>query len=120
MRIARTRRRQGLKSQALQTECAADIPWVGNDKAAGLMKLVENLAFFGGRRSRHGAFQSAKSLRLGKQSATTAAAMTSRDHDLDATWVRLGFDLGAAVGRALMVVPRNRFLRDTLIFHGRL
>src|SRR6516164_2617508 len=109
MRIARTRRRQGLKSQALQTECAADIPWVGNDKAAGLMKLVENLAFFGGRRSRHGAFQSAKSLRLGKQSATTAAAMTSRDHDL-----------GAAVGRALMVVPRHRFLRDTLIFHGRL
>src|SRR5215470_6483589 len=95
MRIARTRRRQGLKSQALQTECAADIPWVGNDKAAGLMKLVEKLALFGGRRSGHGAFQSAKSLRLGKQSATTAAAMTSRDHDLDATWVRLGFDLGS-------------------------
>src|SRR5262249_4247174 len=93
------------------------------------MKLVENLALFGSRRSGHGAFQSAKSLRLGKQSATTAAAMTSRDHDLGATWrdrrdlgatwARPGCDLDAAVGCALVVVPRHRFLRDTLIFHGR-
>src|SRR5262249_9767881 len=94
MRIARTCRRQGLKSQALQIERAADIPWIGNDTAACLMKLVESLAFSGSRRSGDGAFQAAKSLRLGKQSATTAAAMTSRDHDLGATW-RDRRDLGA-------------------------
>src|SRR5579871_4598391 len=47
MSIARAGRRQRLEPQTLQVACAADVPGIGNDKAAGLVKLAEGSALVG-------------------------------------------------------------------------
>ena len=49
MGVARARRRQGFEAQALQIARAADIPRIGNDEAAGFVKLTESLPLVGGR-----------------------------------------------------------------------
>ena len=49
MGLARARRRQCFEAQALQIARAADIPRIGNDEAAGFVKLMEGLPLVGGR-----------------------------------------------------------------------
>src|SRR5580692_5440454 len=56
MRMAGAGRRQRLEAQALQVARAADVPRIGNDEAAGFVKLMKSLALVGGgwTRARHG------------------------------------------------------------------
>src|SRR6202035_1681611 len=56
MRMAGAGRRQGLEAKALQVSRTADVPRIGNDEAAGFMKLMKSLALVGcgWTRARHG------------------------------------------------------------------
>src|SRR5262249_51108589 len=56
MGVARAGRRQRLKTESLKITCAAHVPRIGNDEAAGLVQLAEGPALVGSGRTggRHG------------------------------------------------------------------
>src|SRR5215471_12177394 len=107
MCITRARRRQRRKAQTLQVARAADVPGIGNDEAAGFVKLAERFAFLSGRGSGHDALVLGKVIlansSVRSQSATAPVAMTT---------------VRTMKPDSLVIIAGHRFLRDPLIFYS--